>query len=205
MQEFFVNKYLSLRLEDERTIIYTSGKRFRQCKYLLLNIPVDEMQFLEDLESIDKAVEILDKSQEGFGPKEIDIPPETEFWGHCSNLQVWYENDYDTRLLHRNLAFPLIKKLAEVGDSLAREVFKREIIKRYRNGTETTKRFLRIERFLAYLSTDERLNLLLNTDDFNALLELSEEIDIDSSFLTLEALFNSIKIDNQEIVELDLG
>jgi Leucine-rich repeat (LRR) protein len=205
MQEFQVSKYLSLRLEDECTIIYIAGKRFRQCKYLLLNIPVDEMYFLEDLESIDEAAEILDKSQEGVGPKEIKIPPEVEYWGHCSNLQVWYENEYDTRLLHSNLAFPLLKRLTETGDPLALEVFKAEIIKRYRDGTETTRKFLVIENFLAYLPTDERLNLLLNTDDFNTLMELSEEIDIDSPLLTLEALFNRIKIDKKEIVELDLG
>jgi len=38
MQEFFVNKYLSLRLEDELTIIYVGKIHFLQCKYLLLNI-----------------------------------------------------------------------------------------------------------------------------------------------------------------------
>jgi len=205
MQEFRVNEYLTLRLEDECTIIYVGKMRFRQCKYLLLNIHIDEMQFLDEIESIDEAAEMLDKSQEGAEPKDVEIPPEAEFWGHCSNLQVWFENDYDTRLLHSNLAFPLLKKLAEMGDPLAREVFKREIIKRYRNGTEATRKFLVIENFLAYLPTDERLNLLLNTDDFNTLMELSEEIEIDiPSSQTLEALLYCVTIKNKKIVELEL-
>ena len=205
MQEFRVSEYLSLRLEDHRTIIYVGKMRFLQCKYLLLNIAVDEMQYLGEIESIDEAAERLDKSLEGFEQTEIEIPSDVEFWGHCSNLQVWYENNYDTRLLHSNLAFPILKRLTEVGDPLAREVFKKEIIRRFKDGTDITRKFLIIENFLAYLNIDERLNLLLNTDDFNTLLELSEEIDIDNPLLTLEVLLNCIKIDKNEIVELDLG
>jgi len=205
MKEFQVNKYLTLRLENEDTIIYVAGQRFRQCKYLLLNIQIDDIQLLDEIESIEEAAERLDKSQEGEGLKEIEIPPEIEFWGHCSNLQVWYENGYDTRILHSNLAFPLLKKLIEVGDPLAKEVFRREIIERYRNGIEATKKFLRIEGFLAYLTTDERLNLLLNHDDFNTLMELSEEIEIDNPLPTIEVLLECIKIKNKRIVELDLS
>ncbi|MFX1572364.1 MAG: hypothetical protein ACFFB0_06410 [Promethearchaeota archaeon] len=54
MQEFQVNKYLSLRLEGKRAIIYAGELRFRQCKYLLLNIPMDELQLLNEVESIDE-------------------------------------------------------------------------------------------------------------------------------------------------------
>ncbi len=52
------------------------------------------------------------------------ILPIKEFWGHCSNLQAWAEYGYDTRLLHPNLAFPLLEKLATVGDPIAKKVFK---------------------------------------------------------------------------------
>jgi hypothetical protein len=45
-----------------------------------------------------------------------NIPPEIRFWAHCSNLETWGENNYDTRLIHSNLAFPLLKKLTEAGD-----------------------------------------------------------------------------------------
>ena len=84
MQEFQINEYLSLKLENEHTIIYVEKKRFLQCKYLLLNIKTDEIQSLDEIESIDEASEILDKSQEGVGSEEVDIPSDTEFWGHCS-------------------------------------------------------------------------------------------------------------------------
>lgn len=64
----------------------------------------------------------------------MDITPEEEFWGHCSNLQAWVENNYDTRLLHSNIAFPLLKKLTEAGDPNTNKVFKEEIARRFESG-----------------------------------------------------------------------
>ncbi|MBY8984071.1 MAG: hypothetical protein KGD65_03300 [Candidatus Lokiarchaeota archaeon] len=108
VQEFRINEYLTLRQdEDGKTIIYVAGKPFRNCKYLLINIPVGEATNLNEIESIDEAAENLDKSLEPLKSRKqfkYTIPPEVEFWGHCSNLQVWYENGYNTRLLHANLA-----------------------------------------------------------------------------------------------------
>ncbi len=40
--KFKVNKYITLRLENSKTVIYVRGKKFQQCKYLFLDIPVDE-------------------------------------------------------------------------------------------------------------------------------------------------------------------
>jgi len=41
MNEFTINKFLSLRLEGGKTNIYVSNKKFIQCKYVILNIPID--------------------------------------------------------------------------------------------------------------------------------------------------------------------
>ena len=134
--EFIVNEFLSLKLEEDITMIYVAEEPFIQCKFLLLEIPTQTMTSLDDMKSIDEAAQELDRSLE---PEDeftrVDkIPPETEFWGHCSNLQAWYENDYNTSLLHSNLAFPLLKKLTEAGDLLARKVFKDEVASRYDTG-----------------------------------------------------------------------
>ncbi len=55
-REFKVNDYIALKLEyvegdidvapGWRTVIYVKGKRFKQCKYLLLNILVDDISSL---------------------------------------------------------------------------------------------------------------------------------------------------------------
>ena len=36
MDEFIINEFLKLKLEDEKTIIYVKNQRLIQCKYLLL-------------------------------------------------------------------------------------------------------------------------------------------------------------------------
>jgi len=129
-KEFKINEFLSLRLEEGKTIIYVKGKRFGQCKFLLLDVSTDQPRSFDEIASIDETAEKLDGSLESGG-RSRTIPPETEFWGQCSNLQAWYEHEYNTRLLHRNLAFPLLEKLAYCGDSLAKKVFKKEIAKRF--------------------------------------------------------------------------
>ncbi len=158
---FTVNKYISLKLEGEDTNVYTGGKFFSQCKYLLINIPITQLSSFDEITSIDEAAEKLDHAlnplidEEGTILRNDRIPPETEFWGHCSNLQVWFENDYDTRLLHRNLAFPLLKRLTEEGDPLAEKVFKREIAKRIDSGTESVIKYLILERYIDRLEFEE--------------------------------------------------
>ncbi|MHA1291842.1 MAG: leucine-rich repeat domain-containing protein [Promethearchaeota archaeon] len=97
---------------------------------MLLEIPVNEIRSFDDIESIDDAAKRLDRSMEEGSNIDVLISPETEFWGHCSNLQAWYEYGYDTRLLHSNLAFPLLEKLVNVGDPSAKKVFKEELAKR---------------------------------------------------------------------------
>ena len=46
MKEFEVNEHITLKLENNQTVIYINGERFNQCRYILLNRKIDE---LEDL------------------------------------------------------------------------------------------------------------------------------------------------------------
>lgn len=98
MPEYRINDLITLRLEDGKTNIYVNGEEFIQCKYLLMNITVREIELYDGINSIDEAAEKLERFRKS-------VPSEVEFWGHCSNLQVWVEQDYDTRFIHRNLAF----------------------------------------------------------------------------------------------------
>ncbi len=164
-REFEINKFLKLKLEAGKTIIYVKGRRFQQCMYLLLNIPVDRIEDYDEIKSIDEAVETLDRSLEGNHHRQfIRISPEEEFQGHCSNIQAWAENGYDTRILHRNLAFPLLKRLSEVGDPLARKVFSEEIAIRLASKHPTVTQFLTQNGYLKYLNSDEFESIL---DDIN--------------------------------------
>ncbi len=161
MLNFKVNNFITLKLENHETIIYVNSKRFNQCKFLMLNISYDRITAFNDIESIDEVASKLDKSLEN---KELKIPPEVEFWGHCSNLQVWAENNYNTRLLHSNIAFPLLKKLTEVGDSIAKRVFGEEIAKRYESGYLPVIRYLLLGRYLLHLPDEYLLDISRKKD-----------------------------------------
>ena len=156
-KEFKVNKYITLKLNYKNsTIIYVNNEKFRQCHYLIIEISLDDFKSksFNNINSIDDLEESPDYSLE-ISEDESPIPPEDEFWGHCSNLQVWCEQDYDTRILHRNLAFPLLKKLAEVGDKKAQKVFKEEIARRYMSRNKMVREFLKAEGYLDFLSKNE--------------------------------------------------
>lgn len=156
---FKINDFLTLRLEGGETNIYVRGRLFNQCKYLLLNIPTNRVRKFDNIESIDEAADMLSRSMEGNGRVSVNVSAEAEFWGHCSNLQAWVENNYDTRLLHRNLAFPLLKTLADEGDTKARRVFKDEIAMRLVCGYPSVVEYLSQQGYLQYLGKDELITL----------------------------------------------
>ncbi len=160
MYDFKVNDYITLKLEGKNTIIYVAGVRFWQCKYLLLDIPADKVSSFDGVQSIDEVAQKLDRALESMvSPQEdiytIDIPPEVGYWAHCSNLQAWSENRYNTNLLHSNLAFPLLKRLVEVGDERAMKAFKEEIAKRLESGYLPTIKYLWNQGFIKYLTREE--------------------------------------------------
>lgn len=152
VKEFKINSYLKLKLESGKSNIYVKNRLFRQCMYLLINIPVNKIEEYDEIDSIDEAAEKLDRSMEN---DHNIITPEEEFIGHCSNLQAWAENGYDTRILHRSLSFPLLKRLTEVGDPLAKKVFKEEIALRFASKHLSVTRYLTQNGYLKYLNSEE--------------------------------------------------
>ena len=189
-----INEFLELRLEGDDTIIYVSGEPFEQCKYLLLNVPMDR---LHDFDSIDQAQEYLEDDLEAeLTPEEVGLEPEEEFHAHCSNLQVWYENDYDTTLLHRNLAFPLLKVLVESGDKKAEKIFKEEIRERFKSLYPPVQSYLIQEGYLNYFEKDEIINLLNLISNGQVWEEIAESCEIQKQYLgAIEALKRALHLD----------
>lgn len=155
MLKFRVNDFISLKLENDKTEIYVLGEKFIQCKFLLINIPIESYDSLGEGTSIDSTEDNFDHSLELSKTSNYNIPLEVEFWAHCSNLQIWAENKYNTKLLHRSIAFPLLRKLTEVGDHIARRAFKEEIAVRLEGGDLKVTLFLIEEGYLNYLSREE--------------------------------------------------
>ncbi|KKK88510.1 hypothetical protein LCGC14_2742450, partial [marine sediment metagenome] len=93
---------------------------------------------------------------------------------HCSNLQAWYENGYNTRLLHYNLAFSLLQRLAMAGDIRAKKVFKEEVIERYNTGINSVREYLRKKGYLENFTIEEFLSLIENENDRDIIEQLRE-------------------------------
>lgn len=173
VREFRVNDFITLKLQGNRTHIYVKNQPFMQCMYLLLNVDLNRTEDYDEIESIDEAAVRLNRRMER---NHNIISPTEEFMGHCSNIQAWAENEYDTRLLHRNLAFPLLKKLTDVGDPIARKKFKEEIAIRFASGHRTVQVFLRQQGYLRYL-TEEEFESILEEIDFPIIDEIVNIID----------------------------
>ncbi len=172
---FKVNEYISLSLRGDKTIIYIKGKKFRQCKSILLDISQENVRDFDDIHSIDEASESLKRLDRSSDTTKNSITPKEEFWGHCSNLQAWVEHDYDTRLIHRSLAFPLLKKLTDVGEAKASIIFKLEILKRLFEGGQKTREYLVFNRYIDYLTEDE-LRSMIFIDDVLVLETIERKI-----------------------------
>lgn len=201
MKEFKINDYITLKLEHNETFIYVQGKKFLQCIRLVLDIQRNDISDYDEIESIDEAAEVFKQSlwQNKIveGPmaqpsrfQNETITPEQEFWGHCSNLQTWVDNNYDTRLLKSDLSFPLLHKLVDVGDLKAKRVFKDEIAKRFTSGYLNVILYLLEQNYLDYLN-DEEKEILYENFNFETFLSVKPE-----KFFWILEKFISLGIDS---------
>lgn len=207
--EFKVNDYITLKLEDDgheqKSVIYVAGERFRTCAYLLLVRPNELFQ--EEIESIDDAADQLDEilHDDEIRAEDVGLSPEQEFIGHCSNLQAWHEHCYDARLLHSNLAFPLLKRLKEAGDKSAAKKYYDELLDRYFHGNEKTRIFLEEEGYFKDIPKDVQLRIL-NFEEHNCIKTLEQTIGKKIPFFSRSHLLKAkIDSDSHKIEELYLN
>ncbi|MHA1296285.1 MAG: hypothetical protein ACTSPH_06710 [Promethearchaeota archaeon] len=184
---------MTVKLEGGQTNICIKNKLFRQCSFLILNLPGRELGRFDDINSIDEVVEIINKKKLGSVLEHYRMDPEVEFFGHCSNLQAWYESGYDTRVLHSNLSFPLLLELVRAGDPLAIRSYKDEIASRFASGSSSVVEYILQEGYLNYLSNEELESLFLSLDSIP--LPVSNE-----ARLILLRLLSSINLEDK-IVE----
>ncbi len=151
MNECIINKFLSVKLEGKDTVIYVRGKKFMGCSFLLLEVPKNRAK-----ENHGGSIDEMEETFIAEVGKDISlISPALEYWGHCSALEGWADYNYDTRVLHRNLSFPLLKELVKAGDPKANKVFKDEIAKRIAKGFFAVTEYLIVEDYIIYLNNEE--------------------------------------------------
>jgi hypothetical protein len=89
------------------------------------------------IDSIDELALNKDARILETGNVEKMVDSNTQLFVHVSNLQAWVEHDYDTRILHSNLSFPLLKELSKYDDK-AKVIYESEIIERVSQDFEPT-------------------------------------------------------------------
>lgn len=182
-KEFKVNKHIKLKLEDGVTYIHINGVRSQRSLGLFLKIHQDRSTNYNQIELIDQAVEGLPSYTDIYsianfydnrsrGREKHNITAEQEFWAHCSNIQVWVENDYDMSLIHSSMGFKLLKSLSNHGIQPAKERYKSEIVKRFRTdhiessffllANNFYKRFMKEEREQFFLKNNPKLKININ-------------------------------------------
>jgi len=132
MNKIVINEHLDVRIVRRKVHVFVDDVEFKQCMFLLFN----PSAATEEVDSIDKAA-MLPGAKRGEGrdvEESFGIPLEEQLFAHASNLIAWVEHGYDTRILHSNMAFPLLKELARVGDAKARRVLDAEVEERIREG-----------------------------------------------------------------------
>jgi len=137
-KEFQINEFLTVKLKKRGPKIYIKGKEFdyrlfhRDCETLFL---MHARPLPEDVQysSIDEYFQLVGWGQydvfgewaEGsHGGYILSVDRKTEYWGCCSNLQAWAENDYNPNLLRYCVAAPLLKALTDAGDPIALNEYK---------------------------------------------------------------------------------
>ncbi len=171
MEQYQINKHISLKLVKDKTIIYVGDEKFMICKSLILSILREQISDYSGFNSVDDLI-LGQESTEGMESEEFEISPKDKFWGHCSNLEAWIESDYDTSLLDSSLAFPLLKRLTELGVYDAIRVFKEEIARRLSTGSYKTQTYLIIEGYAEHLNQDELINGILKPAEANIMSSL---------------------------------
>lgn len=175
-REFVVNEYISLRLLFSKTLIYVCKKLFLTCQTIALNIAPVEFEEYVNFSDIDDIVDFYNSRTSTR--EDISITPEEEFWGHCSNLQAWVENDYNTCVLSKYISFPLLKELHKKGIPQFTLLFKREFLERIRKGgINTLVYFLEDEDgYLQHLTEEELFENLLPYDEAEIMKNISQFI-----------------------------
>ena len=118
VKEFPITDNLGLRLvkdhkvNREKTVIVINGYEITQCMYLLMQLDTQEAEESNDYVNIDEMAMKYGRNME-HNASSFDITAEEEFWGHCSNIQAWVENDYNPCCLHSSLSVPLLTLLAK--------------------------------------------------------------------------------------------
>nr|MDO8088464.1 hypothetical protein [Candidatus Sigynarchaeum springense] len=138
-----INRFLDVVYDEQagRARVLVGGKPFLHCSFVVASIPAGSDKDIDSIDDLATSLAHDARVLEGPDVRRYLTPAE-EVLAHASNLQAWAEHDYDTRLLHSNIAFQLLKELARAGDEVAAHVIESEIDIRFNTGTPLTRYYM---------------------------------------------------------------
>jgi len=140
-----VNDYITISSEKNKILIYIQGERFQEFDYSFINkILKTSKSQLEKTNTQGKYAKNNYKkdSKNAYFINFVDI------------LKLWIRNNYDTSILLYDISFPLLRKLAIVGDSHAKKVFIDVILKNLWGGDPLVVKYLLDEKYDDYVALD---------------------------------------------------
>lgn len=168
LRRFKVNDYVTVEENIGGVSIYVGNELIPSCNQLSLINPYAEGYF-HSFEEVSGVYE--------------DLNRDDEYWGICSCLQAWAENEYNCDFLHETLSLPLMDELCKVGDPLAIKVFPLEIAKMVNMGDYHMHEYLRREDYLSRLTQEELIKGSLNSPDAEVMLEIAKESSLEYSII----------------------
>ena len=172
-EEFKINEFIELRLIYSKTLIFICGDPFLTCQKVTLDIKSSSFEMYGNFKTIDDIIDHYKLNT--LADSNIHISPLEEFWVHCSNMQAWAESNYSSRILTKNLSFPILKELADRGVRQFESLLRLEIIERLKLGGLRTLRFFieDDENYLSYLNENEIFDSLIVIEESNLMREIS--------------------------------
>jgi hypothetical protein len=149
-----INDFISLRIIREDITIKKreSKSEYFYEKGIRIEININNEPIIRipntSFPSFEKAIHEMNQS---WSPQRIIVSDNKSIKVfHClvQNLTTWCENNYDTKLLHYKIAFPLLRKLKEIGETKFQIIFQQEILWSYMERNLHVKNFLESERYL---------------------------------------------------------
>ena len=138
-----INDYITISSERNKILIYIQGERFREFDYSFIN---------KLLKTSKSQLEKTNTQGKYIINKYKKDSKNTYFNNFVNILKLWIRNNYDTDILLYNISFPLLRKLAEVGDSHAKKVFIDEILKNLWSGNPLVIKYLVNEGYDEYVA-----------------------------------------------------
>lgn len=159
--EFRLNQFITLKLIDfgdgiGSTQVYVNGRNF--------NVSIFSLKEAYELLHSTKTYCCMDEVHRNLignnNRKFSKVDSDTMFWIYCHYIRVWIDNDYDTRLLQMDEAFPILNALYKAGDIKARKVLKIEIVKRFLSGYIPVIVYIISQGYLKFFEFEEIIWLL---------------------------------------------